>query len=248
MRASRYFLAGLAIAGILVISVLIHQQRRNSASSIAVANSSGSSAHAGEPASPTAAPKPLNSTGTTKDSARKAFRARIFEEYRCQKESCAPNPFMAENEREALWMRMRGYPSKQQQEDAKRLSTGELKAKADSGDLVAASLYGQRLIEENDWNGAHATILKTIQSGNIYALYTLAYWEGNHPKHPNPLEARAMIRLAYLAGDYKSTEVLVETFPRFNSPVEQAFIDRNAAHYYRNMLRYRTYPRPSSSE
>ncbi|MFZ5637736.1 MAG: hypothetical protein ACOY82_14240 [Pseudomonadota bacterium] len=176
-----------------------------------------------------------------------ALRAQLFEEYRCPQESCAPSPFVAENSDEAAWMRARGYPSRKQQEEADRASTAELKAKAATGDLVAASLYGQRQIEENDWKGAQATLLRTIQRGNIFALYTLAYWEGNHPQHPDPVQARTMIRLAYLAGDYKSTEVLVQTFPKFTSPVEQAMVDRHAAHYYRNMLRFRTYPRPPSS-
>jgi hypothetical protein len=146
-----------------------------------------------------------------------ALRTQLFAEYRCPKESCPPSPFIAENEDEAIWLRARGYPSPAQREEAKRLPTAELKLRAQKGDLVTASLYGERLIEDNDWKGAQAVLLTTIKRGNVYALYALSHWEGNHPEHPDPVEARAMIRLAYLAGDYKSTILLVETFPRFNS-------------------------------
>jgi hypothetical protein len=176
------------------------------------------------------------------------LKTQLFVEYRCQKAACDLSPFLAENEDEALWLRARGYPSPRQREEAKRLPTVELKLRAEKGDLVAASLYGERLMEENDWNGAHNVLLKAASEGSLYSLYALSYRAANHPQHRSRIEAGKWLRLAYLAGDYKSTIQLVQIYPPVNEMPEQLLIDRYAAHSYRKFLRYRSYPRPPSEE
>jgi hypothetical protein len=173
-------------------------------------------------------------------------KAQLFAEYRCQKSSCNMSPFLAENENEALWLRQRGYPSEQQREEAKRLPTVELKSRTDKGDLIAASLYGERLMEEGDWEKGYLVLLQPATKGSLYALYGLSYNALNHPDHKNYTSARAYLRLAYLAGDYKATIQLTQTAPHMNGQAEQLIIDAEAAHKFRNLLQYRSYPRPPS--
>ena len=173
-------------------------------------------------------------------------KAQLFAEYRCQKSSCNMSPFLAENENEALWLRQRGYPSEQQREEAKRLPTVELKSKADKGDLIAASLYGERLMQEGNWTESYPVLLRAANKGSLYALYGLSYRALNHPEHKNYTSARAYLRLAYLAGDYKATIQLTQTAPHMNGQAEQLIIDAEAAHKFRNLMQYRSYPRPPS--
>ena len=173
-------------------------------------------------------------------------KAQLFSEYRCQKSACDMSPFLAENENEALWLRQRGYPSEQQREEAKRLPTVELKSRADKGDLIAASLYSERLMEEGNWTKPYPLLLGAANKGSLYALYALSYRSLNHPKHPDYTSARAYLRLAYLAGDYKATIQLTQTAPHMNGQAEQLIIDAEAAHKFRNLMRYRSYPRPPS--
>ena len=176
------------------------------------------------------------------------MRAQLFAEYRCQKSACNISPFLAENENEAVWLRQRGYPSEEQRKEAERLPTIELKLRADKGDQTAVSLYGERLMEEKNWKDAYGALLPASRRGNIYAMYALSKYSAEHPQHKSPLEARTWLRLAYLAGDYKSTMQLVQTYPEFNGTAEQLIVDRDAAHYYRQFLNYRTYPRPPLSK
>ncbi len=176
------------------------------------------------------------------------LKAELFAEYRCQKISCDMSPFLAENENEAVWLRQRGYPSPRQREEAKRLPTVELKLRTEKGDLIAASLYGERLMEENDWTKANRVLLKAASEGSLYSLYALSYRAANHPQHRSRIEAGKWLRLAYLAGDYKATIQLVQIYPPVNEMAEQLLIDQYAAHTYRNFLRYRSYPRPPSEK
>jgi hypothetical protein len=174
------------------------------------------------------------------------LKAQLFAEYRCQKSACNMSPFLAENENEAVWLRQRGYPSEQQREEAKRLPTVELKSRTDKGDLIAASLYGERLMEEGDYEKAYVTLLQPATKGSLYALYGLSYNALNHPKTPDYISARTYLRLAYLAGDYKATIQLTQTAPHMNGQPEQLQIDEYAAHKFRNLLHYQSYPRPPS--
>ena len=183
-----------------------------------------------------------------KTSANAGLKAQLFQEYKCQKAACDLSPFLAENENEALWLRARGYPSPQQREEAKRLPTVELKLRTEKGDLIAASLYAERLMEENNWSRAYGVLLKASAEGSLYSLYALSNRAANHPQHRSGIEARTWLRLAYLAGDYKATIHLVQTYPQLNEMPEQLLIDRFAAEEYRKLLRYRSYPRPPSEE
>ena len=176
------------------------------------------------------------------------LKTQPYAEYRCQKLSCNMSPFLAENENEAVWLRQRGYPSPQQREEAKRLPTVELKLRTEKGDLIAASLYAERLMEDNDWSKAYGVLLKAAREGSLYSLYALSYRAANHPEHRSRIEAGKWLRLAYLAGDYKATIQLVQIYPPVNEMPEQLLIDRYAAHSYRKFLRYRSYPRPPSEE
>jgi hypothetical protein len=172
----------------------------------------------------------------------------LFEEYRCQKAACDLSPFIAENENEAIWLRQRGYPSPQQREQAKTLPTSELKLRADRGDLVHLSLYGERLMEEGQWERAYGVLSAAATRGSLYSLYALAQASTNDPKNANAIEARSFLRLAYLAGDYKAQLQLIKTFPQFNGTSDDLLTDEVAAHRFRKLLRYRMYPRPPTKE
>ncbi len=177
-----------------------------------------------------------------------ALRAQLFEEYRCPQPSCGLNPFIAENENEAVWLRYRGYPSPQQREEAERLPTSELKDRANKGDLVFATLYGERLMEEGNWKDSYPVLLKAVDQGSLYALYALSYQSEHHPEFKDPIGSRAYLRLAYLSGDYKAQFQLIKTFPEFNGTSDDLLTDSLAAHKFRNLMRYRMYPRPPTKE
>lgn len=176
------------------------------------------------------------------------LRAQLFEEYRCPQPSCGLNPFIAENENEAVWLRYRGYPSPQQREEAERLPTSELKDRANKGDLVFATLYGERLMEEGNWKDSYPVLLKAVDQGSLYALYALSYQSEHHPEFKDPIGSRAYLRLAYLSGDYKAQFQLIKTFPEFNGTSDDLLTDSLAAHKFRNLMRYRMYPRPPTKE
>lgn len=169
---------------------------------------------------------------------------KIFSEYRCQKAQCDLSPFLAETEQEALWLKARGYPSQAQFEEAKRLPTSELKLRAQKGDLVYGSLYGERLMEEGNWNDSKITLAGTAMKGSIYALYGLSRHASNNPEFKDAVDAKAWIRAAYLAGDYKSTLQLVTMYPERSDRYEQVDVDRIAAHRFKMIMKYRYSPRP----
>ncbi|MFZ5637734.1 MAG: hypothetical protein ACOY82_14230 [Pseudomonadota bacterium] len=172
------------------------------------------------------------------------LRAQLFEEYRCPQAACDLSPFIAENEYEAMWLRARGYPSQKNREEAKSLPTSELKHQASTGDLIAASLYGERLIEEKEWGKAYGVLVEAASRGNLYAMYALSDIAAKNPDQPNGIESKAWLRLAYLSGDYKATMQLAKTFPQLNGMPEQLLIDKFAADDFRKLMRYRSYPRP----
>ncbi len=177
-----------------------------------------------------------------------ALRTQLFEEYRCPQAACGLSPFIAENENEAVWLRLRGYPSPKQREEAERLPTSELKLRADRGDLVYASLYGERLMQEGNWKDSYGVLLKAATNGSLYSLYALSYRSGNHPEYKDAIDSRAYLRAAYLAGDYKAPLQLIKTFPQFNGTSDDLLTEELAAHRFRNLMRYRMYPRPPTKE
>lgn len=170
---------------------------------------------------------------------------KIFSEYKCQKEKCNLSPFLAETEEEAMWLKARGYPSQIQFEEAKRLPTSELKLRARKGDLAYGALYGERLMEEGNWNDSQIELAGTAMRGSIYALYGLSRRASENPRFRDPIDAKAWIRAAYLAGDYKSTLQLVKTHPERTDPNEQVYVDEIAAHRFKMIMKYRSYPRPA---
>lgn len=172
------------------------------------------------------------------------LKARLFDEYRCPQIKCSLSPFIAENEYEAMWLHARGYPSQKNREEAKSLPTSELKHQASTGDLIAASLYGERLIEEKEWAKAYGVLVEAASRGNLYAMYALSDIAAKNPDQPNGIESKAWLRLAYLSGDYKATMQLARTFPQLNGMPEQLLIDKFAADDFRKLMRYRSYPRP----
>jgi hypothetical protein len=246
MAAYQKTLAVICIALVAVIGTFVYRQpsgRPENPENSAVSEEDAS-AWEEQSSLPTKQTAPIIETQSLQ--ATPELKAQLFAEYRCQKPSCNMSPFLAENENEALWLRQRGYPSEQQREEAKRLPTVELKSRADKGDLIAASLYGERLMEEGNWTESYPVLLRAANKGSLYALYGLSYRALNHPEFKNYTSARAYLRLAYLAGDYKATIQLTQTAPDMNGQAEQLIIDAEAAHMYRNLLQYRSYPRPPS--
>jgi hypothetical protein len=236
----------LIISGLLILAVAFSIGRISKEQGATSQASRPQTNEVQEHSSPTALPLTDQRPAENFAQTRSNVKAQLFAEYRCQKSSCNMSPFLAENENEALWLRQRGYPSEQQREEVKRLPIVELKSRSEKGDLIAASLYGERLMEEGDWTKPYPLLLEAANKGSLYALYALSYRSLNHPKHPDYISARAYLRLAYLAGDYKATIQLTQTAPHMNGQAEQLLIDEYAADKYRNLMKYRSYPRPPS--
>ena len=124
------------------------------------------------------------------------------------------------------------------------MSAAQLKSNADSGDLAYLALYAERLAAEGRYYPALGILGRAVERGSIYALYSVSDVYASDSKFKNPLSSRTYLRLAYLAGDSKAAIVLAGRFPRFNSSVENAIVDKEAAHLHNQLLKGRTSRRP----
>lgn len=170
----------------------------------------------------------------------------LLAEYRCAPADadCRSNPFAATSEKEAKWLRANGFPTPRELQESRQVSVQYLDERARSGNTISQSVYADRLLEEGNLGGALGVSLHAANRGNLYALYQLAQIYAADGPRKDPLTAKAYLRLAYLAGDYKVSGRLANTFPEFNNPSEQAFVDRRAVELHRKLLNGHIAPRP----
>lgn len=174
--------------------------------------------------------------------------ASVLNQYLCQEadKACGDNPFAATSPQEAAWLRAAGFPTPGEISAAKSMSTAQLEQQAKPNNRIAESLYGERLVAEGNMETALGVLGMSANRGNIYALYQLSRMYGDdRNRFKNPLLSKAYLRLAYVAGDYKVSDTLANTFPDFNSPSDYAYVDKRAAELHRNLLGGRVAPRPA---
>ena len=171
----------------------------------------------------------------------------LLADYRCQQAPCDHDPFSADSELEAAWLKRNGFPSHKQRTEAQGASTLELRRKAKAGSLSDIALYGERLAQEGDWAQSVGELGSAANKGSIYALYAISDVYATWPNHVAPLQSKAFLRAAYLAGDSKASGRLWERFPDFDSAMENAWVDKEGVRIHGNVMKYKVSPRPRSS-
>lgn len=171
----------------------------------------------------------------------------LLAQYKCVDalQQCGQDPFVAESEAEAQWLRRNGYPTQQQLSEARSLSAAQLRIRADRGNLADKALYAEKLAEEGHPYEALRALGYVVTNGSTYALYSTSnvYASKASPLY-NPKTSRAYLRLAYLAGDSKATYALATRFPEFDSMAENLVVDKRASDLHRTFLKGRSSPRP----
>lgn len=159
--------------------------------------------------------------------------------------ACRFDPLVADSPEEAQWLVTRGYPTKDQIEEAAARSMDELKRAAEqSGSAVDASLYAQGLLREGHHREAERALHESFSSaGNLYALHLLSDVYRTSDQLRNRPLAMAYLRLAYLAGDAKAGPLFVSRFDGAWGP-ELAYAEQRAAELRAALHPDANWPRP----
>ena len=156
---------------------------------------------------------------------------------------CSGDAFMAATPAEAEWLMRNGYPSPAERERLQALSVEQLEAEAPGSEAAVLEL-AKRYSDGGDPYHAISLAFPLAQSGNLFAYYTLADIHAAKRPRPDPLEGAAYLRLAYILGDYRASDVLGERLSRYG-PVEHRMVDRRAARLYQTFAQSRAPdPRP----
>lgn len=156
---------------------------------------------------------------------------------------CSGDAFMAATPAEAEWLMRNGYPSPGERERLQALSVDQLEAEAPDSEAAVLEL-AKRYSDAGDPYHAISLAFPLARSGNLFAYYTLADIHAAKRPRPDPLEGAAYLRLAYILGDYRASDVLGERLSRYG-PVEHLMVDRRAARLYQTLAGSRAPdPRP----
>lgn len=156
---------------------------------------------------------------------------------------CSGDAFMAATPREAEWLARNGYPSPRERERLQALSVEQLEAEAPGNEAAMLEL-AKRHADAGDPYQAIGLAFPLAQSGNFFAYYVLADIHAAKGPRQDPLEGAAYLRLAYILGDYRASDVLGERLYRYG-PVERRMVDRRAARLYQTFAKSRAPdPRP----
>lgn len=156
-----------------------------------------------------------------------------YREFLCETPECASNPFMASSREEAIWLASHGYPAPGELDSWRNLSNDQLRRVAEGGSLAAKAVYGERIALQGDMAGLDY-LLDAARNGSIYSYYGTSAVVARR----NMFEAAAFLRVAYVLGDRRASEVMVDRFPRLGS-VDHDRIDRRAAELYRSYAKER---------
>lgn len=182
--------------------------------------------------------KPIKPLGVQQDPSSQA-PADMLDNYPCRTQSvCGYTALSAESEQEARWLAGRGYPSADQLANLEGASIDELKSKAASGDLVAAAVFGRRLIEMGQTMEGLVALDQAAINGSVYADYVFAEAYLNDTKLRDRTEGAAYLRRAFLQGDWKATAELYQALPDI-TPLELLAADRRAVRLYQATVSHR---------
>lgn len=156
--------------------------------------------------------------------------------------ACA-NPLIdAKDEKEAVWLMDNGYPSKREYADFSQMPIQQLKRVAEAGSKPAAAIYGRRVALDGNVQEGLDVLLRTAQSGSIYAYYEMSDVYQKSPAVLNIVDSAAYLRVAYLLGDSEAASLYGS---RSLSAVESSVADERAMELYRSMAGQRVAsPRP----
>jgi len=149
-------------------------------------------------------------------------------EYLCKQEGCASNPLMASSEQEAIWLITHGYPSPTDLDAWKSLSDDQLGRIAKSGSLAAKAVHGERVAAKGDMHGL-SELVEAAEQGSIYANYGTSAIRSRS----DMIEGAALLRVAYMLGDRRASDVLYDRFPGLGA-MDHYGIDKRAAELYKS--------------
>jgi hypothetical protein len=157
------------------------------------------------------------------------------EEFGCNE--CPPAWNVAQTQEEAAWMHRSGFPSRRTRDQYAKLADRELRIRFDSGDLAAAAVLAERMIERSDPD-AELFLEMSAARGSIYALYRIADGKEHGDNLYDQLTAGAALRAAFMRGDHVAAEELKRRLPTLTyvfSPANVGLLDSQTAVMLRNL-------------
>lgn len=112
------------------------------------------------------------------------------------------DPFAPQSRAEQQWLDRNGYPNEEQMTAYSQASDHLLQEAADMGDGVANVLLSARKLARGD-ELAEKELLNAAADGSIFALTTLAGFEGRTGGLEGTIRSYAMTRVTEMLGDYK---------------------------------------------
>jgi len=149
-------------------------------------------------------------------------------EYLCEREECTSNPLMASSEQEAVWLITHGYPSPTDLDAWNNLSDDQLGRIAKGGSLAAKAVHGERIAAKGDMHGL-SELVEAAEQGSIYAYYGTS----SIRSRSDMIEGAALLRVAYMLGDRRASDVLYDRFPGIGA-MDHYGIDKRAAELYKS--------------
>jgi hypothetical protein len=120
-------------------------------------------------------------------------------EFGCLEATCAPTWNLAQSAEEAAWLHRNGYGGRSERVALAAMTDAQLRARFDAGDLVAGTVYHDRLLKKRDKTQG-LFLYQLAARGSVLALYKLAHFYSRGP-HANKYFLAASLRLAQMRGD-----------------------------------------------
>ena len=178
-------------------------------------------------------PEPVYAVSNNETHAHRRSYSEISSYLCADSEQCGDSYTTASSEQEADWLIRNGYPSPMEQQRLAEASVDDLEREARFNEAATLEL-ARRYSAEGDYYQAIELAVPVARSGNIFAYLSLADIHANEGPKRDLIESGAYLRLAYLLGDHRASELLATRFPEFGQ-VESVMIDRRATSLYETL-------------
>jgi hypothetical protein len=158
----------------------------------------------------------------------------LYKIYKCRSNACESESLGAATPMEAAWLKSRGFPTQDREDQLNGMSMNDLEQAANSGELAAQAVLGRRMMEQGRESEGFERLLNASASGSVYADYQLSQAESKR----NRLESAAYLRRAYLQGDKKAALAMYKSFSDYG-PADWAQVDEEAMTLYSGLLTQR---------
>ena len=149
-------------------------------------------------------------------------------EFGCLEAQCAPAWNLAQSAEEAAWLHRNGYGGRSERVALAALSDSALRARFYAGDLVAGTIYHDRLVSKRDpaqWD----FVLQLAARGSVLALYKMAGHYYARGPHANKYFFAAALRLAQMRGDRWAINELKAWQPTMRYDLVDTIVDEKVS-------------------